>query len=51
MPTPAELDRISNAMLGKPKCDQCGQKCKNFTALVAHLTDVHPKNGDPRPKG
>ena len=42
MPTPEELDRLSNAMLGKPRCDQCGQKCPSFTALVQHKKDQHP---------
>lgn len=51
MPTPEEIDRLSDAMLGKPKCDQCGKKCKNFSALVAHLAEAHPGNGDPRPQG
>ena len=51
MPTPQELDRIANAMLGKPKCGTCGRKCRNFSALVDHLRDDHPDDGDPRPRG
>lgn len=51
MPTPAELDRLANALLGKPKCDQCGERCPNFTALVTHLKDAHPNGGDTRPQG
>lgn len=50
-PTPEELDKIADAMLGKPRCDQCGERCKNFSALVEHLADTHPNNGDPRPQG
>lgn len=42
MPTPNELDRIANAMLGKVRCGECGRKCRNFTALVDHLRDEHP---------
>jgi hypothetical protein len=42
MPTPNELDRITNAMLGKPRCGECGRKCRNFTALVDHMRDEHP---------
>lgn len=42
MPTPEELDQLSNKMLGKPRCDQCGRKCSNFTALVQHKKDQHP---------
>jgi hypothetical protein len=44
-PTPAELDAISNAMLGKPKCDQCGARPGSFTDLVQHLKDAHPGSG------
>lgn len=51
MPTPEELDKLSNAMLGKPKCEHCGQKCRNFSALVSHLKARHPNEGDPRPRG
>lgn len=51
MPTPAELDKLTNAMLGKPKCGTCGQKCPNFSSLVQHLKDAHPDDGDTRPRG
>jgi hypothetical protein len=47
MPTPEELDRISNGMLGKPKCEKCKTRCANFTALVQHLKDAHPEDGSP----
>jgi len=50
-PTGDELDKIADGMLGKPKCDQCGERCRNFSALVQHLKDEHPGNGDPRPQG
>ena len=50
-PTPEELDKLSNAMLGKPKCEICGRKCRNFTALVTHLKTNHPDGGDPGPQG
>ena len=45
-PTPEELDDLTHAMLGKVKCDQCGARPKNFTALVQHLKDKHPGGGD-----
>lgn len=47
MPTPEEIDRLADGMLGKPKCGKCGQRCKNFTAFVQHLKDAHPEDGSP----
>lgn len=44
-PTPEELDKLSNGMAGKPRCDQCGAKCANFSALVNHLRTAHPDGG------
>lgn len=51
MPTPEEIDKLSDAMYGKPKCGTCGERCASFTALVQHLKDAHPGDGDPRPRG
>lgn len=34
--TPAELDKISNKMLGKTKCERCNATFPKFTALVEH---------------
>ncbi len=41
------LDKMSNKILRKPKCDYCPYRPKNFTDYVAHLKSKHPENGDP----
>lgn len=46
MPTPDELDKMSNKILRKSKCDYCSYRPKNFTDYVAHLKAKHPENGD-----
>jgi hypothetical protein len=35
-PTPEELDRLSNQMLGKSKCGTCRTTFNKFTDLVEH---------------
>lgn len=39
------LDKLSNAILRKPKCDHCPYRPKNFTDYVEHLKKEHPDGG------
>ena len=45
-PNDDPLDKLSDAILRKPKCDYCSYRPKNFTDYVAHLKAKHPENGD-----
>lgn len=39
------LDKLSDKMLRKPKCDYCSYRPKNFSDYVQHLKDAHPEGG------
>lgn len=39
------IDKLSDKMLRKPKCDYCSYRPKNFTDYVQHLKEKHPEGG------
>lgn len=45
IPTPEELDKLSNKILRVKRCKTCGETITGgFTGLVQHLQDAHGKD-------